>query len=109
MWYGFFGTAPAENKTMQLEIAVPLLAYRDLAESPPAGVSLDAPVEYRDGSALVAFTLFVLPVATGVVADWLYDKLKKHDAKTIRIERHEVVFDQGEIKRIIREKIEIRE
>ena len=53
--------------------------------------------------------LLVSPVATNLVASWLYDKLKKHGTKTVSIDRQEIVVDRGQIERVIREKIEIRE
>jgi hypothetical protein len=39
-------------------------------------------------------------VASGVVANWLYGKLKGRNVR-LRIEEHEVEIEEGEIKRII--------
>lgn len=44
-------------------------------------------------------------VASSLVASWLYDKIRGRASK-LRIERTEVQIDEGEIKRIIMEKIE---
>ena len=44
-------------------------------------------------------------IATGLVANWLYDKLKGK-AKKVRIDRVEIQLDEGEIKRILTESIE---
>ena len=77
----------------------------------PAGVSIeDAFRENLDLWGLREFTLnIILPVAASVVANWLYDKLKKHGAKSIRINRQQITVDRGKIERIIREEIEIRQ
>lgn len=52
-----------------------------------------------------AILTFGSGVASGVVASWLYDKLKGR-ATTLRIEETEVQIDKGEIQRIISRKIE---
>jgi hypothetical protein len=44
-------------------------------------------------------------VSTGLVANWLYDKIKGR-ASTLRINRTEVHMSKGEIERIIIEQIE---
>ena len=49
-------------------------------------------------------------VAAGMLVNWLWEKLKGRKAKTghftkIAIDRTEVEFDEGEIKRIVYEKI----
>lgn len=44
-------------------------------------------------------------VASGLVASWLYDKLKGR-ASTLRIERTVIQINEGEITRIITERIE---
>ena len=44
-------------------------------------------------------------IAVGVVANWLYDKLKGR-ATTLRIDRIEVHLDRGEIEKILVERIE---
>ncbi len=48
---------------------------------------------------------FTTGVSTGIVANWLYDKIKDRASK-IRIDRTEVEISKGEIERIIFEKIE---
>ena len=46
-------------------------------------------------------------VAAGVVANWLYNKLRGKKIGRIIIERTEIEMDEGEIKRIIKEKLKI--
>ncbi len=48
-------------------------------------------------------------VAVGVFSAWLYDHIKQYNAKRIRIEREEIIFNKGEVERIVREKLEITE
>jgi len=45
-------------------------------------------------------------VAAGLIATWLYDKLKGRKVEKLKIERTEIEVDKGEIKRVIMEKIE---
>jgi len=47
---------------------------------------------------------FATDVASELVANWLYDKIKGKSSK-LRIERTEVQIDQGKIARIIEEKM----
>jgi hypothetical protein len=47
-------------------------------------------------------------VASGVVANWLYQKLKDRNVK-LRIEEYEVELEEGEIKKIISRVIERKE
>lgn len=55
---------------------------------------------------IACFTLtFGLGVTTGVIANWLYDKLKGEKIEKLLIEKTEVQVDQGKIKKIIEEKI----
>ena len=46
-------------------------------------------------------------VAVGVAANWIYDKLKGKNITRLQIKNKVVEFDEGEIKRIIEETIEI--
>jgi len=46
-------------------------------------------------------------VAVSVFANWLYDKLKGKRIEKFMIEKTEIELDQGEIKRIIEEKLRI--
>jgi hypothetical protein len=56
---------------------------------------------------IVNFTLtFGSGVAAGLVANWLYDKLK-NKAEKITINRREIQLDKEEIKKIIEESIKI--
>ena len=45
-------------------------------------------------------------VAAGVLANWIYGKLKGKKIARLRVSRKEVEFDKGQIKRIIEETIE---
>ena len=47
----------------------------------------------------------VLPIALGVLSNWLYDKIKGKATK-IKVNGVEVQIDKDEIKRILNEKIE---
>ena len=97
---------------MELTIHAPeeILLSADDGLPPPEGVSIT--MRLLESVDLSGIGEFVLLIAGGVPASlfaaWLYDKLEKHGAKTIRIDRHEIVVDRGEIERIIWEKIEIR-
>jgi len=56
---------------------------------------------------IVNFTLtFGSEVVAGVVANWIYDKLKNKTEK-ISIDRKEIQLDKKEIKKIIEERIRI--
>lgn len=56
---------------------------------------------------IINFTLtFSSGVAAGVVANWIYDKLKNR-AEKIVINRREIQMDKEEIKRFIEEEIKI--
>ena len=54
---------------------------------------------------LTFIVTFASGVGSGLVANWLYDKLKGRTDK-LRIERTEVEVEQGQIRRVISEKIE---
>jgi hypothetical protein len=45
-------------------------------------------------------------VVSGIISDWLYDKLKEREVEKLRIERTEVEIDRSQIERIITEKME---
>ena len=45
-------------------------------------------------------------VISGIIYDWLYDKLKERKVEKLRIERTEVEIDRSQIERIITEKME---
>lgn len=49
---------------------------------------------------------FTVDVSVGLLAAWLYDKLKNYRSQDIRIDRKEIEINEGEIRRIIIEKIE---
>ena len=46
----------------------------------------------------------------GIIASWLYDKLKKKEKtiKSIKISRKEIRLDKGDIKKVIEEEIKIK-
>jgi len=50
---------------------------------------------------------FTSGVGASVFANWLYDKLKGKRIEKFIIEKTEIELDQGEIKRIIEEKLRI--
>lgn len=45
-------------------------------------------------------------VGTGIIAEYLYDKLKKGRATRLRIDRTEIQIEKGEITRVLEEHIE---
>ena len=45
-------------------------------------------------------------VVSGIISDWLYDKLKERKVEKLRIERTEVEIDRSQIERIITEKMD---
>jgi predicted DNA-binding transcriptional regulator AlpA len=61
-----------------------------------------------DWPSLVSLSLDVTKdIGVGLLASWLYDKLSKRgNPRTIRIDRKEIVFDKGEIARVLTERIE---
>jgi len=48
-------------------------------------------------------------VAVGLFATWLYDKLKGGRARRLRVDRMQVEITEGEIKRVLLERIEEEE
>ena len=46
-------------------------------------------------------------VAAGVFANWIYDKIKGKRIEKFMIEKTEIELDQGEIKKVIEEKLSI--
>ncbi len=48
----------------------------------------------------------VTSVGGGVAANWIWDKIKDKDVEKLIIEREVVEKEEGEIKRVIKEKIE---
>ena len=47
-------------------------------------------------------------VAAGVIAAWLYDKLKGRKVDKLIIERTEVELDKGQIRKVIEERVEFK-
>jgi hypothetical protein len=45
-------------------------------------------------------------IASGIISAWLYEKLKDQKVHKLKIEKTEVIVDQGEIKRILVDKME---
>ena len=65
----------------------------------------------RKGLDFLAIIYFAVSISSSVgasvFASWLYDKLKGKRIKKFIIERTEIELDEGEIKRIIEEKLTI--
>ena len=105
---------------MQRELRIDLLdvdvfsLMRDKG-SPPAGVTVQGPTATSlncDGAEVQRMFIVMylaLPIATGVLANFIYEYLSKHKAKRIRIDRTEINFDRGEIERVVREKLDIQQ
>jgi len=60
---------------------------------------------------IMNFTITVAPnvaggVIAGIIANWIYDKLKGKNVERIMIDRKEVQIEKGEITKVISEKIE---
>ena len=56
---------------------------------------------------IVNFTLtYGSNVAAGVIAAWLYNKLKGRKVEKLIIERTEVEIDEGQIRKVIEEQVE---
>jgi len=67
------------------------------------------PVRKSLGPQIVSFSFeFVSGVAAGVVANWLYNKFSGRVSK-LRIDRIDVLVEEGEIRRVISERIEVSE
>ena len=105
---------------MQRQIRIDLLSVDDhsiiMDQGPfPDGITIKGPIStalFSEGAAAVPMFIvvtFAIPIATSVAAAFLYDYLKKHKTKRIRIEREEIIFNRGEIERIVRERLEIEE
>ena len=104
---------------MQREIQIDLLdvdvwsLIRDKSP-PPLGITIDGPrgrslnSEGAGGVPMFLLMTITLPVATNLVASYLFQYLSKHRAKRIRIDREEITCNQGEVERIMREKIDIQ-
>jgi len=80
----------------------------------PDGISLIMPpIIITKGYGLETAVSIVVSVAAGIpsglVANWLYDKLKHHRSRQISINRREINFSQGEITKIIEEAVDIKE
>jgi len=96
----------------QLEISLcdAWLATQESDPPPPKGISVEYQTRESAWSGAVALIVRVAAgVSLGILANWLYDHLVKHGAKRITIDRQEVIVNRGEVQRIIREKIEIRQ
>ena len=105
---------------MHIEIQIDLLdvdlysLIRD-RPSPPAGITVSCPIgtkHYADGAAAVPMFIVLsitMPIATSLVASYIFEYLSKHRAKRIRIDREEITFSRGEVERIVREKIDIQQ
>jgi len=62
-----------------------------------------------DFTAVVTITIsFASGVASKIIASWLYDKLKNSRSNQITINRREIIISEGEITKIIEERIQQR-
>jgi len=106
-----------KGTAMSLEIGLcdPWLETRESDVPPPEGVTLNYSERLQecDGATLNLVCGLVITLVVGIPASmaaaWLYDHLVKHGAKRITIDREQVTVNRGEIQRIVREKIEIRQ
>jgi hypothetical protein len=96
--------------------AAPLIGYELFRGARTVTLSGGAVLEFRDlreqrdGAVLELVLSFASGVASSLVASWLYDKLGKCVLpRRLRINRTEVRFDQDDIERFIRERIELDE
>ncbi|NQT25990.1 hypothetical protein HQ585_11585 [candidate division KSB1 bacterium] len=76
----------------------------------PEGISIDSPPIYIKkvygfSEPINMIVYFALGVSAKVAASWLYDKLKDCRSDKITIDRKEIILSEGEITRIIEEKI----
>lgn len=61
---------------------------------------------FRLAAGLPEIINFTLTFGSGVVANWIYDKIKNRTEK-ITINRKEIILDKEQIKRVIEEEIKI--
>jgi len=102
---------------MQRQIKVEMLAPRPIVPigKNPEGVTVGRlQSEIFNGPISDNLTLFFIveiskDIAVGVLSAWLYDRIKQHNPKRIRIEQEEIILNQGEVERIVRKKLEITE
>ena len=90
-----------------------VMLINTIKQDAPDGVSIQTPpiIERRDlGTmpAVVIIVTFVANVSAGLVAAWLYDRIKDKSTK-ITINRKEVIIDKGEIRKVIEENIIINQ
>jgi len=110
-------------KTVVLEVEATrgVLLAHELFGSSKTGSTISLPgdavlelqdvIERRslDVPSLVTLALTIpTGIASSLLANWIYDKFKGR-AKTLRIDRAEVTFDEGEIEKILVERIESEE
>jgi hypothetical protein len=107
--------AKRELRIDLLEIDLDSLLRERNRPASPDGLSIRGPIatslSSEDAVAVPMFLILqvTLPITCSLVANYLYHCLEKHEARRIRIEREEIVFGRGNIERVIREKIDVRE
>lgn len=87
-----------------------LQEYHLLKEGPiPKDVSIWIPPQGASGDQPLSLVYIVIEfstnVAAAVVAAWLVGHFRKRGAKTIKIERKELIVSKGEIQKVIEEKL----
>jgi hypothetical protein len=102
------------GNTILLSLELPDLdAYHALKSDPrqPEGVSVwMAPQGAGHGGPLIdvwAVVEFGLNVSGSLVAAWLYDHFRKRKQTKLRIQRKEIILDQGVIQKVIEEEIRV--
>jgi hypothetical protein len=72
-------------------------------DTPPEGLSFYAEAANEGGVVASTFILFaeiIKPIAAGIIARWIYDRVAKSQAKRVRVDGREAV-DRSEFERMI--------
>ena len=96
---------------MTIEIEFATIETRDafISDSPPEGVSFCIDAVNEAGVIATAFILLVeitKPIAEGILASWIYDRVAKYDAKHIRVDGQETM-DRADFERKVADDLEI--
>jgi hypothetical protein len=108
------------NNTMPKEIKIELLGFDrksiDRSIPVPAGISISMTavgaksLDAATASAILTFVFGVSVEVTGaLLAHFIIKYFGKNRPKHIKINRKEVIFDEGEIARVISEEIDIQQ
>lgn len=91
---------------------IPLLVRLDNSDKPEGVSVLVPPIEMTrtvgDNPIALAVISLAASVPVGVFVNWLWDKIKDKPAK-ITINRREVTFSKGEIRKVVEESIHLDE